>query len=80
MSLQLRQYDTIPDSGTEAPAVAPPAVPLRPTARDILGLNRVRNRGAPQDAVEVEAAAYLRDAQPATKSLIYWQVCNVNFK
>jgi len=46
-------------------------------ARDILGLNRLSRRPAPQDTIEGEVAAYFREDLISMPPLSYWQVCNI---
>lgn len=52
-----------------------PLKPSRPTAADILGLNRQRNTGRQREiSLEMELDQYLSDPNQGTGILEYWQV------
>ena len=51
-----------------------PIAPSRPTARDILRLNRHTNHPTLQQSAEMEAGGYFRDNREVTDSLTYYQV------
>lgn len=79
---QLRPYHAAAIATAAARTDAPAAVntaPHRPTARDILRLNRHPHRLTPQQSAEIEGNAYLHDDRPATGSLLFWQACGIFF-
>jgi hypothetical protein len=51
-----------------------PTKPSRPTAADILGLNRQRNVGQQKISLEMEVDQYLSNSNEGTGVLEFWQV------
>jgi hypothetical protein len=60
-----------PSNNLNQPA---PPKPSRPTAADILGLNRQRNAGQQKISLEMEVDQYLSNPNEGTGVLEFWQV------